>query len=1088
MRKFSIRITAVFLMSLVFFGMYKEDPKKSSGLAKIETNDLKGYIDINQIYMLFYNNGIGAFDAAGSGTSGLFWPKGSAKTAIYCDGLVWAGYVGTNDLRSGGSTYKTGLQAGPINADGTASDPTNPRYKIWSLKRDETTTDDYKNWPVDLGAPYTTDEYGVKVPAISGDQMYWFVMNDMDASRTAKLYGTAPMGIEVQCSIFGFNQSGPLGNMVFKKYKLINKGHYTIRDMILGQWIDPDLGDASDDYVGCDTLRSLGFVYNGTNMDGTGGGATYGAAPPAAGYDFFQGPIIPYDKVLYPIITEKNLPDSAKFDGKWRHGYTNLPLTSFSFYINSGPDMYKDPDLAVPAGTQQLYNYMTSKDYNGVPFVDPTQGNIPVNFCLYGDPVKKTGWYEGVPAWASAPAPGDRRMMLSSGKFTFAPGDTQEVVVAVMVARGSDNLNSVTDLKMADDIAQVAYNVNFDLVPAPPNPKMHYAELDKKLILYWEDNAETFRKFNPLLGNQGLKDTVWKFGGYQIYQYSDASYSNAKLLGTYDLPNDAVDTIKDYVTMSGQKVLLPSIEPTNFGLIHSFAITYDYIKNAPLVNGTPYYFGVRSYSYCMDDAPRVKWSPQTIVTPDEAPTRGLTPHAMPVGEQFTFKYNDLISANKLTSSTNDGIAAIKVIDPTVLTGHDYEIFMTGVDTSLRWNLRDVTANDTLITGATFDTLNIASYATNGFDFNGAKVFDGLAVRVANPVGTNRVKEVVLVKDAGIDVPVSKNEVVPMVPYSGQNVFGVATATNHDWWVASIATSGISSLQQLGNDGIIKEKDFEFRFGTDSSYFYSFSSRPTNGQIAANPVGKNKVPFTVWNVTNNSAQQAYIKVFDGHPAVTVNSVTTSVGKIDTAWTGTLINQARFQTDSLVWEDIYVWQDSAKPYADPVYGVSSRRTVKSEYPLVNFALCSHDGHALPAPGSVIRINTWKTIKPSDKFSFTATKPKMNDAVVGKSTLDRISVYPNPYFGAHAQEVDKYQRWVRFMNLPNKAIIRLYTVAGTFVRRIEKDDSYKTYTDWDLKNKDGIPVASGMFIAYIEIPGIGTKVLKLAVIQETPYIDRL
>lgn len=80
-------------------------------------------------------------------------------------------------------------------------DPTNPRYKIWSLKRDETTTDDYKNWPVDLGAPYTTDEYGVKVPAISGDQMYWFVMNDMDASRTAKLYGTAPMGIEVQCSI-----------------------------------------------------------------------------------------------------------------------------------------------------------------------------------------------------------------------------------------------------------------------------------------------------------------------------------------------------------------------------------------------------------------------------------------------------------------------------------------------------------------------------------------------------------------------------------------------------------------------------------------------------------------------------------------------------------------------------------------------------------------------------------------------------------------------------------------------------------------------------------------------------------------------
>ena len=56
--------------------------------------------------------------------------------------------------------------------------------------------------------------------------------------------------------------------------------------MILAQWSDPDLGNANDDYVGCDTTLSLGFVYNGDNNDESG----YGAAPPAMGYDFFQGP------------------------------------------------------------------------------------------------------------------------------------------------------------------------------------------------------------------------------------------------------------------------------------------------------------------------------------------------------------------------------------------------------------------------------------------------------------------------------------------------------------------------------------------------------------------------------------------------------------------------------------------------------------------------------------------------------------------------------------------------------------------------------------------------------------------------------
>jgi hypothetical protein len=67
-----------------------------------------------------------------------------------------------------------------------------------------------------------------------------------------------------------------------------------------------------------------------------------------------------------------------------------------------------------------------------------------------GDPESGTGWLDSNTA--------DRRMMLSSGPFHLAPGKKAELVAAVIIARGSSNLNSVTQLKdLASDI-KTAYD------------------------------------------------------------------------------------------------------------------------------------------------------------------------------------------------------------------------------------------------------------------------------------------------------------------------------------------------------------------------------------------------------------------------------------------------------------------------------------------------------------------------------------------------------------------------------------------------------------------------------------------------------
>jgi hypothetical protein len=61
---------------------------------------------------------------------------------------------------------------------------------------------------------------------------------------------------------------------------------------------------------------------------------------------------------------------------------------------------------------------------------------------------------------------------------------------------------------------------------------------------------------------------------------------------------------------------------------------------------------------------------------------------------------------------------------------------------------------------------------------------------------------------------------------------------------------------------------------------------------------------------------------------------------------------------------------------------------------------------------------------------------------------------------------------------------------VRTIEKDNASE-FQRWDLLNHDGLPVASGMYIAHIEVtlPTDGStaeKILKFAIIQEQEVLD--
>ncbi|NHZ85373.1 MAG: T9SS type A sorting domain-containing protein, partial [Planctomycetia bacterium] len=319
-------------------------------------------------------------------------------------------------------------------------------FHIYSIHAgDDATNPDWQNWPVDQGAPWVdVDGDGVydpnvDNPDITGDLFHWYVMNDGNSSEHLSLWNTPPLGIEVRVSQFGEGPDSPLKDVMFAKWEIVNTGGNQLDSMYASVWSDPDIGDANDDLVGCDPELNLGYSYNDFGED-----LIYGTAPPAVGYVFLQTPIMPA------------LGDTAWVSGDTILDYSNIPMNAFSMYMR-GDDLFGDPETA-----QQAYNYMNGLiGMTGQPYIDPTTGQ-PSTFVFNDDPVTGNGWvdYNYYPS-------GDRRFMMTAGPFSMAPGDTQEVVAAIVIAQGTDNISSITLFRQLAPWIQLAYDTDFSVIGPP---------------------------------------------------------------------------------------------------------------------------------------------------------------------------------------------------------------------------------------------------------------------------------------------------------------------------------------------------------------------------------------------------------------------------------------------------------------------------------------------------------------------------------------------------------------------------------------------------------------------------------------------
>ena len=382
-------------------------------------------MDVNALEMVVTNQGSFAFDYEYNipyGRAGLLYPRGTSQNAIFAGGL-WVGAVANAARRVAVAEYHYGNPGfeyvpGPMSG-GFYQDDQLP-FRNYRIEKGNTTSEDYLSWPISQGAP--TDSLGL--PLVLGDATLWSVYNDAEPFAHFSLPGgTAVLGLEVHHTTFAFSRPGPLGRVIFLKYKLINRGYNDLESTYVALWCDPDIGGALDDLAGCDTTRALAYGYNGGDFDDQ-----YGASPPAAAYTLLQGPIV-----------------SAIGGAADTLGMT--AVTSYS--------LFEDPVSGL-----ETFNLMKGLQRDGTPMHVNNDSLEPVTtHFASGDPVAGTGWLDGNPY--------DRRFMISSGPFTMAIGDSQEIVAAILMGQGPDRLASVADLRDVHAAAVEAYRAGF-LVPEEP--------------------------------------------------------------------------------------------------------------------------------------------------------------------------------------------------------------------------------------------------------------------------------------------------------------------------------------------------------------------------------------------------------------------------------------------------------------------------------------------------------------------------------------------------------------------------------------------------------------------------------------------
>jgi hypothetical protein len=661
--------------------------------------------------------------------------------------------------------------------------------------------------------------------------------------------------------------------------------------------------------------------------------------------------------------------------------------------------------------------------------------------------------------------------MYGTGYFPLFAGQTERFSIAQVFGQDA---RSVVENR---NIVQAIYDANYNFTRPPNPPVLQSYTNDRRVTLFWDGTAEDFsdefirRRLNLPVGTNDPR--VRSFEGYKIYKATDANFADIlTITGSRGEPAqqrvalaqfDIVNNVQGRFPLTSASLLEQSrgiayFLGDNTGIQRTFT-------DSNVVNGKTYFYAVVAY------------------------TRGdsglsIYPAESPVIAQRDLRGNLVLSPNIVvvtpgqkaagyTVPENNGLATPVVVDGRGPAGSGRVVYTM--------------INPQAVKDATYE-IQFTDTATDSIDNNGNgrnesnDIFELLGrtanYRVIDITNPARPDTVIRKNRRRLDTASSYQPRNPTFFAGDDEVFnGVYLqmtnfsdarydSLNSSWVNNANVRTAVNTYQPLSPDSV-------------RSAMFQLSS-----QFTVLPRADNFI-FTI--VPRGSVSSSEITYTDANGNINVLDPRPSNFVITNASTGDTIRYffGRFSSSTFL--------DTASVEVGLVFG---KRPPPPGVPDTLFTWRVSFNRSTVAPAQRVRpqvgdkflLRFLTPFRQGDRFQMQTTASSF-DPTRAKTDLDQIRVVPNPYMARSDYEQQlplgvsqgRGDRRLRFTNIPRGATIRIYTVRGDLVQTLTQTESaVEGNVFWNLRSRENLDVAYGLYLYHVDAPGVGTKTGKFLIIK--------
>ncbi|MDT3696675.1 MAG: hypothetical protein ROY99_09815 [Ignavibacterium sp.] len=656
---------------------------------------------------------------------------------------------------------------------------------------------------------------------------------------------------------------------------------------------------------------------------------------------------------------------------------------------------------------------------------------------------------------------GDNIFCFSTGPMSLKRGETQRFSMAIIMGENLNDLllNAITSVRILE--------ADYRFAQPPAKPIVTAVAEDGKVRLFWDAKSED--SVDPLTRT---KD----FEGYKIYRSRDFNFSD-------------VYTITDAngVPFLGQALIDPNTgKRAQFDLINEYSglaqreydgrgvkyylgdntgLQHEYVDST-VQNGVTYYYAVVAYDHGSPDLPPTET--QSVIQQDpltgelifDVNTVQVTPG--PISTGITDPEVGLDGEPTSVNSDATGKIKVKVLDKLAVKDNLYKIDFEDAKT---YNVLDSTGIQT--TFISKDTILVTLPHRNILPGSLQLLDESNNVVDTSKIIINYISGQIAGRRPGYlpageqfkiyyrYYPVYESKLLNNEDgnpaFDGLRVFIKADSLHFDAENTKfIHNSNVTVLDTIFYPALIGTASLRTKISADWEIRWNDTDTLADGSwkfadTVNTLIGKFAMPFKIFNVTAN--EPATFVIDEIIPARRNNK------RWD--WGEGIVLQPQGATNAATSYEVILKLDKSKPT-----------------------------QILPKSGDVFQIKTKKPFESGDTYIFETKKVKENKELQ-KQSLDNIYVVPNPYVAYGLSEnpgrtlTKRGEREIQFRNLPPRCTIRIYTITGELVDTIEKDD-LTSMASWDLLSSEGMRIAYGVYIFHVDIPGVGEKIGRFAVIK--------